>query len=476
MQHHPKNEHVARWGCLAISELIKDNRHNKQSIRDNGGCELIVHALRAHRYSSIASITIEAACIAIYNMALNNPTNKSIFGKAGCVEGILEALELHQKSLETAYACCIALFQVCYGIDDSVVILCFSGAAEILTNIVQKYSDVKSITASALSIMVLMSSHKNLVGQHKLTTAGVCKIIPQLIQRYDRVENLCLLLCALITTLTYKNPKNKSFLGQCGVCKNLVHIIERQLSIVGSLDPSRPNSARRALPGFAQSLDQQSLTPMKFECDLESISSDVNEAQGWRELSLDQQHVVSRDNVGLDSGKGLPNPRLSLRSRQSTQPAQLQDFFSPFYVHPSITGMKSIARSRAPSNASFNNLSNMNSPSGSSSSPLGVNYGSDMRESEILLEEAVRAFGNMIVDHEGNKSKVLSIHNHVLDILRSIVANVTNSQMQFQKTNFSQHNSVDDNWMNSQNIRGDLKQVRLVKLVTEIIVQLTIKN
>lgn len=406
LQEHPNSELVTRWACVALSETIRENKRNKTAVRNQGACELLVQALRKHRHSTVGHITVESACIAIYHLCLHNYSTKQIFGKAGAVEGLLETMELHQKTLEAAYACCIALHQVCLGNMSNINALGVSGAAAILSTIVQKYADVKNVVTAAVSTMVLMSCSKNLAGQQSLSVAGLYRQVPSLMLRYEKLDSLTTSLCAAVTLLAYRNPKTKTHFGQSGLLKGLFQIAEKLLGIIWDDLQSR---SRRKMPS----------------------------------PTLNLQSVMARSEAALSgkSDSGAANVTATATVSDTGEPLSVLsvpqvDMFAPSFIHPSITG---VLLHRGEYDDSERAQTN---------------------EAAVLLEEALRALGNLMIDHDVNKGKLLVAHPNILEVLRPVA--FYNSGVVATDTNAAS--------TEKQNLAIN----RIAKLVHVIFLQLTI--
>jgi hypothetical protein len=387
-----------------LSETIRENKRNKTAVRNQGACELLVQALRKHRHSAVGHITVESACIVIYHLCLHNYSTKQIFGKAGAVEGLLETMELHQRTLESAYACCIALYQVCLGNVSNINALNVSGAAAILTAVLQKHADVKNVATAAVSTMVLMSCSKNMAGQQNLSVAGLHRQIPSLLLRYEKLDSLSTSLCAAVTLLTYRHAKNKTHLGQTGLLKSVFQIAEKLLVIIW--DDLLSKSRKKKLP--SPTLNLQSVV-----------------ARSEAALSGRSDHDT---NALSDIGDG--------QSASSSSVTQL-DMFAPSFIHPSITGVV------------------LHRGEYDDAERLQTN------DAAVLLEEALRALGNLLIDHDVNKGKLLAAHSNILEVLRPVA---------FYNSGMVVVDTSDDISSNRQNLAIN----RIAKLVHVIFLQLTI--
>lgn len=388
LQQHPASEVATRWACTALTEIIRENKRNKTVVRNQGACELLVQALRKHRHSATGHITVESACLAIYHLCLHNYPTKEIFSRVGAVEGLLETLELHQKTLDTTYACCIALHQVCMGNMSNINALSVSGAASILSTVAQKYADVKNVVTAAVSIMVLTSCAKNMVGQTTLSATTVIRQIPTLLARYEKLDSLATSLCAAVTLLTHKNSKNQAQLGQGGLIKGMFCIVEKLLGIIW-----------------------------------DDLQGQINQK---RSPTLTLRSVVSRSEASL-SGKSRD------ADSETGDAASQLDIFSPSFIHPSITGIVLHRRE------------------------YDVSERTQTNEAAVLLEESLRALGNLVIDNDLNKSKLLAAHANILEVLRPVA--FYNAGLAAEVTSAGEQNVA----MN-----------RLAKLVHVIFLQLTI--
>jgi hypothetical protein len=160
---------------------------------------------------------------------MNNSKNRTLFGKAGGCEGMLEVTELHYRNPEFAYASVKAMFHLCDGNDANRLKISFSGAADILMSILNRYSDDDRIVEYVYSIMVGMCLDK--VGQSRLGTVGVCKTVVSSLYKFEKSSEYALLLCcSLIANLACNSTVNQNKLGSAGACKAIVTAMSRFVS------------------------------------------------------------------------------------------------------------------------------------------------------------------------------------------------------------------------------------------------------
>ena len=459
---HPSNENVAHKVFVAIGELIKDNRKNKLAVRNNHGCELIIGSLRKFRHTTLGAAIVESACVIIYHLCLNSKTAKLVICDAAGVKVILEAMELYQKSLETIYASCLALYQVCYGAEIAVNTLCLSGAAEILTSIINRYSDVKSVVNVALSVMILMSNQSSLLHQQKLTSSGVAKLLPMLMLKYEKLDSLSMTFCALITILCYKNVKNKMYLSQLGICKIIYSILEKHILENKGSSESWRSRATSIAPSFRVGINK--INNLTFDLSNIDITEFTNNLMSERDKSSNtntadtdlsrSQRMSSIEDLFLPRTMEpyTPSPAPSVVDKAATaqnkptrsehneneiekspvkifnhnlfaEPQELDsnnmitpitrkntisssthkdilidelenDMFSPFHLYYGITGRDETAHSSAHTNTATS-------------------------ANDIIVEECLRAVGNLIIDCDANKSK-MSVSG-IADLLKPLL-------------------------------------------------------
>ena len=221
MQRFQNSEGVARFGCLAIRALAFDHVSNKEAIRQCGGCEAVVDALRRHSQTQTGPLVHEAAAWAICSLAQDDQESKTLLGSLGAVESILDAFEMHGRFLEVTRWSCCALRHLCDGSEQNRSKLSFSNAAELLSSVVQKYSAEEELVECALLTMIVICADR--VGQHRLGLVGVCKVVLGTFQRSDVITSLA---CELISVLSFNSPENQSKLGQAGACKAVLQTLE----------------------------------------------------------------------------------------------------------------------------------------------------------------------------------------------------------------------------------------------------------
>lgn len=226
MQFHEGNESIGRGVCWAIKALVHHHHRNKEEFRAHGVCPASLVVLRGFRYSKNAVETIQGAAAAIANLCQNNLGNKAAMGAAGACEGLLEVLELHYRNIEVAYLCTKALFHVCDGNQENRLKISFSGAADILVNVVSRYADEERILDFVFSVMIGMCLGK--VGQSRLGTVGVGKAVIAALYRYEKSsEYLVLVCCALIHGLAVNSSANQAKLAEAGACKAVAAVAAR---------------------------------------------------------------------------------------------------------------------------------------------------------------------------------------------------------------------------------------------------------
>ena len=226
IQYHEGNESIGRGVCWAVKALTHNHHRNKEEFRAYGICAPTLVVLRGFRYSKNATQTVQGAAAAIANLCQDNLGNKAAMGKAGACEGLLEVMELHYRNIEVAYLTAKALFHVCDGNHENRLKISFSGAADILMNMATRYADEERILDYVYCVMIGMCLGK--VGQSRLGTVGVGKVVVSAMYRYEKSsEYLILLCCALINGLAANSNENQIKLGSAGACKAIASIAIR---------------------------------------------------------------------------------------------------------------------------------------------------------------------------------------------------------------------------------------------------------
>ncbi|RYG69842.1 hypothetical protein EON64_01715 [archaeon] len=231
--YHEGNEEVAMYGCYAVQALALDSEHNKHVLNEAGVCPVVVQTLRGYRHSPTGSGATEAAGRAINNMSMGCAENKLSLGSAGACEGLLEVLELFNRSVDLTLLFVKALFNVCDGNSINRVKISFSGAGDILHAVLQRYIDEERVVDYVLSILIGMSMDK--VGQSKLGTAGVPKTLAVLAGRYEKTsEHILVLLVVLIGVMARNSRANQEKLAQSGAFKIILSALARHSAQQGS--------------------------------------------------------------------------------------------------------------------------------------------------------------------------------------------------------------------------------------------------
>jgi hypothetical protein len=254
LQFHEGNESIGRGVCWAIKALAYHHHRNREELRKYGICAPTLVVLRGFRYSKNAIETVQAAAAAIANLCQDNLGNKAAMGQAGACEGLLEVMELHYRNIEVAYLCSKALFHVCDGNHENRLKISFSGAADILMNIVTRYTDEDRILDYVFSIMIGMCLGK--VGQSRLGTVGVTKAVVTALYRYEKSsEYLVLLCCALIHGLAVTSAENQGKLVAAGACKAIAVMASRYVRSTTFQATNMKILANKALPKPASEPD-----------------------------------------------------------------------------------------------------------------------------------------------------------------------------------------------------------------------------
>lgn len=234
------SESVSRWACLALATLGFCNGRNQAAIEQAGGCSLIVQVMRFHRHSSSGSFIVEAAARSLYNLCHENDFIRTACGRASACEALLEALDVHCKSYDVCFACCQALHNLLDDNSSNISTISFSGAAEILVGVAQRFNESNALLTAIFATFGCMCNDR--VGRHKLALANAPKLIVAILQRLDKSEQtpvqlsqvqmniLSLLCCAVISALSHRNSDIQTKFGSFGVCKVIAQIVEKQLS------------------------------------------------------------------------------------------------------------------------------------------------------------------------------------------------------------------------------------------------------
>jgi hypothetical protein len=149
-------------------------------------------------------------------------------GAVGACEGLLEALELHNRNTEAVFLCVKALFHLCDGNKDNMMKILVSGASDILLTVYSKFSDQERILDYLFSILVGMSHVPSRLGQNKLGNAVVAKAIISTLYRFEKSsEYLTLLSCALMHSLAIDSSDVQKRMTAAGACKAVVSALTR---------------------------------------------------------------------------------------------------------------------------------------------------------------------------------------------------------------------------------------------------------
>lgn len=165
----------------------------------------------------------------------------------------------------------MALSQITSNCSANIIKLSFQDPAESVVGILSKYStnygsitDVETSDERSSSIvntkhvvdeyntifeyicLLTINICQERVGQHKFGAAGICRLIPTFLSKYEKSPSTCSLICMVISTLCHKFPENQSRLGASGTVKAIVCCFEFYVRTTGmsidSLFFSRNNS------------------------------------------------------------------------------------------------------------------------------------------------------------------------------------------------------------------------------------------
>lgn len=299
LQFHEGDESIGRGVCWAIKALAYRHHRNREALRKFGTCGPILLVLRGFRYSKNAAETVQGAAAAIANMCQDNLGNKSSMGLAGACEGLLEVIELHYRNIEVAYLCTKALFHVCDGNHENRLKISFSGAADILMNLINRYADEDRILDYIFSIMVGMCLGK--VGQSRLGTVGVGKAAVSALYRYEKSsEYLVLLSCTLIHSLAHNSTDNQNKLGAAGACKAIAIMASRYVRSQTFLGTNMRILEAQALPkpastaAAADAFVEEEIEP-HYECPSSGPSSDLQHTANSLGSAAEALPLVSKD-------------------------------------------------------------------------------------------------------------------------------------------------------------------------------------
>lgn len=77
--------------------------------------------------------------------------------------------------------------------------------------------------------LLIVNMCQDRIGQHKLGSSGVCRVIMTCFTRYDKSLSYSSLLSMCVAALAYQFPDNQIRLGQFGACRGILVILERHL-------------------------------------------------------------------------------------------------------------------------------------------------------------------------------------------------------------------------------------------------------
>ena len=243
---HSEQTKVLRWACVAIRSLSYRNPVNQMRLNQGNAPSLLANILKTQtNLVDTAGISplLEAVLAAITNIAMDCSQNKSVLGLEGVCESILQLLEQHLRNPDFSFICLRALFFLCDKSEANCLTLSFSSAPEVLNNMAGRYIEDEQIILYICLIMVGIAADK--VGQSRLGTMGACKLVIQLMMKFEKSsDSITLWCCTLVSALATGSTVNQDKLAQSGACKQLTTLIMRALnSFVTSKDkPSLPQT------------------------------------------------------------------------------------------------------------------------------------------------------------------------------------------------------------------------------------------
>lgn len=293
IQFHEGVEEVAKSGCLAVKALAYYNDTNKALLLECGVSPILIVILRGYRYANSGPATIEAAAWAISSFAMDFPKAKTALGIAGACEGLLEVCELHSRNVETTFLIVKALFHVCDGNTANRLKISFTGAADILLSVLQKYPEDDRIVEYVYSTMIGMCLDK--VGQSRLGTVNMPRHVVASLYKYEKTnEYMVLLCCALVTQLASNSKVNQDKLGNAGACKIIVMVMTKYMnSTTGSTLANSSSDATASVSGGVNA--GSSSTDAKDDdlgVDATEVTEDANNAAGGSTVE-ESQSVLS---------------------------------------------------------------------------------------------------------------------------------------------------------------------------------------
>lgn len=166
------------------------------------------------------------ACIAVSNMTEHNPDISVLFGTIQGCDIIPRTLRSHLNDLNVAYHACHAI-SILALIHENRVAFCTTGACEVVVQAMQKcMKDAKVVEMTCVAALHLGTNHLENVS--KLGVAGVCQILPIVMNEHPDKESVALQVFRLVNMCSVESG-NRAQLGVLASCKALVLTLQLNL-------------------------------------------------------------------------------------------------------------------------------------------------------------------------------------------------------------------------------------------------------
>ena len=283
--HQQCHEDAAKWGSIAIRDLVKHNRDNQTIMENLGAGKVMLNVLhRPENHEYVIGCALAAMrflieghgentliystkdmcdvvitiferhlhCVSValnccYLVVLLLPFSSEWFLRSSnSIEDIcIASLQAHyEESEELVVICCDAMTKLC-SIPEGAIRFCYGGVTKLITYIIK--TQLSNITICLSCLQLLLRLSKPLSNMSYFETSEICNVVIMATQKYYLRKKVVKIGCAVISSLACKSDKIRLYLISEGGIDLLTILFDVYTSLSSQDPPPWINSALSAL-------------------------------------------------------------------------------------------------------------------------------------------------------------------------------------------------------------------------------------
>lgn len=210
------------YGCLAVYNMAVNNPEIAVKFGELTACDHLPRSMRSH--IAVANIA-RNGCMAVGVLSKVNLPNRVKFSGSGTCEVVIKCMLKHPENADVAKESSIAATNLCIGYLDNIGKLSQAGGCDAAVAALANHSGDGPTAAAILDFIRVLST--DATSRVKLcTTANICGPLVQSLRAQMTHPDVCENACQAVSLVTIGIAYNRDCLGNAGTCEEVVRILQ----------------------------------------------------------------------------------------------------------------------------------------------------------------------------------------------------------------------------------------------------------